>query len=81
MPNKGSTYFGYGLQTWLLPGSSRRFALLGIYGQAIFVDPDLKLVMVHLAVGKDASGDAGGTHLGAERDALWRGIVAHYGHW
>lgn len=81
MSNKGSTYFGYGLQTWLLPGSSRRFALLGIYGQAIFVDPDLKLVMVHLAVGKDASGDAGGTHLGAERDALWRGVVAHYGHW
>ncbi|QDM21668.1 hypothetical protein FNL55_11760 [Tardiphaga sp. vice352] len=25
------------------------------------------------------SGDASGTHLGAERDALFRGIVAHYG--
>lgn len=81
MPNKGSTYMGYGLQTWLLPGNSRRFVLLGIYGQAIFVDPALKLVIVHLAVGKDASGDAGGTRMGAERDALWRGIVARYGNW
>ena len=81
MTHKGSTYFGYGLQTWLMPGQHRRFALLGIYGQAIFVDPDLKLVMVHMAVGKDASGDASGTHMGAERDAMWRGIVARYGNW
>lgn len=81
MQNRGSTYLGYGLQTWLLPGSQRRFALLGIYGQAIYVDPAQKLVMVHLAVGKDASGDASGTRMGAERDALWRGIVARYGNW
>lgn len=44
-------------------------------------DPALKLVVVHTAVGKDASGDASGTHLGAERDALLRGIVARYGNW
>jgi CubicO group peptidase (beta-lactamase class C family) len=81
MHYKGSSYLGYGLQTWLMPGSHRRFELLGVYGQAIFVDPELKLVLVHLAVGKDASGDASGNHLGAERDALWRGIVAHYGAW
>ena len=81
MLNKGSTYMGYGLQTWLLPGSHRRFILLGIYGQAIFVDPELKLVIVHMAVAKDASGDASGTHMGAERGALWRGIVAAYGNW
>lgn len=81
MQNKGSTYSGYGLQTWLLPGTHRRFALLGIYGQAIMVDPDLKLVVVHMAVAKDASGDASGTHMGAERDAMWRGIVARYGNW
>jgi CubicO group peptidase (beta-lactamase class C family) len=77
----GSSYFGYGWQTWLLPGSHRRFMLLGIHGQAIFVDPPLKLVVVHTAVGKDASGDASGNHLGAERDALLRGIVAAYGNW
>jgi CubicO group peptidase (beta-lactamase class C family) len=77
----GSSYFGYGWQTWLLPGSHRRFMLLGIHGQAIFVDPPLKLVVVHTAVGKDAAGDASGNHLGAERDALLRGIVAAYGNW
>jgi CubicO group peptidase (beta-lactamase class C family) len=81
MQNKGSTYSGYGLQTWLLPGTHRRFALFGIYGQAIMVDPDLKLVVVHMAVAKDASGDASGAHMGAERDAMWRGIVARYGNW
>jgi CubicO group peptidase (beta-lactamase class C family) len=81
MDHHGSTYHGYGLQTWLLPGSHRRFALQGIHGQAIFVDPELDLVVVHTAVGKDAAGDASGNHLGAERDALLRGIVARYGNW
>lgn len=81
MLSKGSTYLGYGLQTWLLPGSHRRFVLMGIYGQSIFVDPELKLVIVHMAVAKDASGDASGAHMGAERNALWRGIVAAYGNW
>lgn len=81
MSYHGSKYSGYGLQTWILPGSRRRFALLGVYGQAIFVDPALRLVVVHTAVGKDASGDASGAHLGAERDALLRGIVATYGKW
>lgn len=81
MQNKGSTYYGYGYQVWLLPGTQRRFALLGIHGQIIMVDPGLKLVVVHTAVGKDASGDASGDHLGAERDALLRGIVARYGAW
>ncbi|MGO4157435.1 serine hydrolase domain-containing protein [Cupriavidus sp. YAF13] len=81
MQYHGSTYYGYGLQTWILPGSHRRFALLGVYGQAIFVDPALNLVVVHTAVGKDAAGDASGAHLGAERDALLRGIVSAYGDW
>ena len=81
MLNKGSAYAGYGLQTWLLPGTHRRFVLLGIYGQAIMVDPELKLVVVHMAVGKDASGDASGSRMGAERNALWHGIVATYGNW
>ena len=81
MDSHGSNYFGYGYQVWLMPGSHRRFVLLGVYGQAIYVDPAAKLVMVHLAVGADARGDASGAHLAQERDALWRGIVAHYGAW
>lgn len=81
MDSHGSTYFGYGYQVWLMPGAHRRFVLLGIYGQAIYVDPAEKLVMVHLAVGADAAGDASGAHLARERDALWRGVVARYGAW
>ncbi|WP_343722478.1 serine hydrolase, partial [Herbaspirillum seropedicae] len=81
LDSHGRTYFGYGYQVWIMPGSHRRFALLGIYGQAVFVDPELKLVMVHTGVGRDAAGDASGTHFGQERDALWRGVVAAYGSW
>jgi CubicO group peptidase (beta-lactamase class C family) len=49
-PKVATRYFGYGYQTWLLPGEQRRFALLGIRGQIILVDPASKLVMVHTAV-------------------------------
>jgi hypothetical protein len=38
-PGVATPYFGYGYQTWLFPGQARRFALLGIRGQIIFVDP------------------------------------------
>jgi CubicO group peptidase (beta-lactamase class C family) len=81
MLNHGAIGPGYGLQIWLTPGSSRRFSFEGIHGQGILVDPALNLVMVHTAVGKDARGDASGNHLGAERAALWRGIVNYYGKW
>ena len=45
-PFNATPYFGYGYQFWLFPGDKRRFALLGVYGQSIFVDPELKLVLV-----------------------------------
>ena len=46
---------GYGYQTWLIShpdrgGDRGRFALLGVRGQAVFVDPQTKLVVVHTAV-------------------------------
>lgn len=77
----GSTFSGYGFQVWLWPGHHRRFALLGIHGQAIIVDPDLRLVLVQTAVGKDAAGDASGAHMGAERAALFRSLVGRFGDW
>jgi CubicO group peptidase (beta-lactamase class C family) len=49
-PKAATPYFGYGYQVWILPGEQRRFALLGIRGQIILVDPTSKLVMVHAAV-------------------------------
>ncbi len=78
-PRKATPYFGYGYQFWLFPGEKRRFALLGVYGQSIFVDPELKLVMVITAAAKNAS--VGKESFGRERDALWRGAVAKYGSW
>lgn len=73
-PDERTGRFGYGHQTWLMPGPRRQFVLLGIHGQAIFVDPGLKLAMVHLA----ANGSAATTRttLPRERLALWRGVVA-----
>jgi len=44
--------FGYGYQTWLLPGPRRMFILWGAYGQRIFVDPQSRLVMVITSVHK-----------------------------
>jgi len=49
-PGAATRFYGYGFQVWLLPGPKRRFVLLGIRGQMIFVDPGSKLVMVHTAV-------------------------------
>jgi CubicO group peptidase (beta-lactamase class C family) len=67
--------FGYGYQFWTFPRARRRFALLGVRGQSIFVDPDLKLVLVQTAVWKSA----GDRQARAELLALWRGIVEQYG--
>lgn len=78
-PRKATSYFGYGYQFWLFPGEKRRFALLGVYGQSIFVDPELKLALVITAAAKNAS--VGNESLGRERDALWRGVINKYGSW
>jgi CubicO group peptidase (beta-lactamase class C family) len=78
-PRKATPYFGYGYQFWLFPGEKRRFALLGVYGQSVFVDPELKLVMVITAAAKNAS--VGKEPLARERDALWRGVVGIFGSW
>lgn len=78
-PLKATPYFGYGYQFWLFPGEKRRFALLGVYGQSIFVDPELKLVLVITAAARNAS--VGKEPFARERNALWRGIVGRYGTW
>ena len=78
-PRKATPYYGYGYQVWTFPGAKRRFALLGVYGQSIFVDPEQKLVMVHLAA--NATARAGQTSMAREMGALWNGIVTHRGRW
>ena len=78
-PRRATPYFGYGYQFWTFPGEKRRFALLGVYGQSIFVDPELKLVMVITAVAKNAS--VGKESFAVERNAVWRGLIGKYGSW
>src|SRR5688572_3621202 len=78
-PGQASPYFGYGYQFWTFPGEKRRFALLGVYGQSIFVDPALKLVMVVTAVTKSAQ--QAGQPFARERNAVWRALVSKYGAW
>jgi CubicO group peptidase (beta-lactamase class C family) len=74
-PGTATPYFGYGYQVWLLPGEQRRFALLGIRGQIILVDPASKLVMVHTAVRKKPSEPDSY----AEIITLWLHVVAQLG--
>jgi CubicO group peptidase (beta-lactamase class C family) len=72
-PYAATRFFGYGYQTWIFPGPRRMFALLGSHGQAIYVDPSRRLVMVHTAVSRQAA------DLNAEAVALWRGAVDELG--
>ena len=67
-----NSLFGYGYQTWIVPGPERQFVLRGLRGQAVFVDPQAKLVMVHTAA-RDV-GDPG-----RELLALWFGVVKSLG--
>jgi len=59
-------WYGYGFQTWIFPQNDGTYALLGVRGQAIYVDPAQNLVMVHTAVRPSAL-DPGV----AETVALW----------
>ncbi len=74
-PGKAS-YLGYGYQFWLYPGKRRRFVMLGVFGQSIFVDPEIRLVIVQAAANRTA--EAGDSSLGRERESFWRGILRYY---
>jgi CubicO group peptidase (beta-lactamase class C family) len=72
-PYAATRYFGYGYQTWIFPGDRRMFALRGVHGQAIYVDPSSRLVLVHTAVRKAP------TDSNAETVALWQALVKTLG--
>lgn len=67
-PGVATQYLGYGYQTWIWPGERRTFALLGVRGQTILVDPATRTVLVQTAVRKDPRG--GPSELGA----LWQAV-------
>jgi CubicO group peptidase (beta-lactamase class C family) len=70
---------GYGFHFWTMRGDRRRFLMRGVYGQAIYVDPELHLALVHTAVAKTAS--ISDQTMGAELGALWLGLVSTFGRW
>jgi CubicO group peptidase (beta-lactamase class C family) len=74
-PGIATGFFGYGYQTWIFPGERRMFALLGVHGQSIFVDPQSRLVMVNTAVRKQQAAGPGPR----ESTALWAAAVRELG--
>lgn len=78
VPLKATPYFGYGYQFWLHPLRERSFALLGVHGQAMFVQPASGIVMVQTAVYASASG-AQDPQPWDERNAFWMGVLQSLG--
>ncbi len=77
-PRKATSYFGYGYQFWLMPFKERTFAMQGIHGQTVYVQPATGLVMVLTSVWEAASGRQDLLPY-QERDALWRGVLKSLG--
>ena len=77
-PRKATPYFGYGYQFWLMPLKERTFAMQGIHGQTLYVQPATGLVMVLTSVWESASGRQNAQPY-EERDALWRGVLHSLG--
>ncbi len=77
-PLRATPYFGYGYQFWLHPLRERSFAMQGVYGQAVFVQPASGIVMVQTAVYASASG-AQDPEPYAERAAFWLGVLQSLG--
>ena len=72
---RGKRLLGYGYKVWTIQGARRQFALLGVHGQVILVDPASKLVLVHTAVRPQAKGDP----MADELMSLWNALVAREG--
>ena len=77
-PRKATPYFGYGFQFWLMPMKERTFAMQGIHGQTVYVQPATGIVMVLTSVWESASGKQDPQPY-EERDALWRGVLRSLG--
>jgi len=67
-PGKATRSLGYGYLLWVLPGTRRQFALLGLNGQRICIDSASRLVMVHTAL-EDSS----------EVWSMWSALVEQLG--
>ncbi len=74
-PTIATPFFGYGYQFWLLPFAERTFAMIGIYGQFILVQPASGIVIAQTAANRSPTDPA----YAAERYAFWRGVLQSLG--
>lgn len=73
-PQRGlSTQYGY--QIWLSHDTPRHYALRGVLGQAVLIDPVTRFVLVQTAVNLQPN-DPGAA---AELTALWQALLAQHG--
>lgn len=77
-PGRATPYLGYGYQFWLLPLAQRSFAMQGVYGQALYVQPASGIVMVVTSAWQHPSGQQDPVP-GQERHALWLGVLHSLG--
>jgi CubicO group peptidase (beta-lactamase class C family) len=71
-PEAAGPSIGYGYQVWLLPTKRRTFALRGLRGQFILVDPEARLVLVQTALASTGSGREVVAH--EELFAMWAAL-------
>lgn len=74
-PKAATNYFGYGYQVWLFPMKKRTFAMQGIYGQTIYVQPESGIVMVQTSAYDNASGDS----MNRQKIDFWKTILNQLG--
>ncbi len=77
-PRSATPGMGYGYQTWIAPFKERTFALQGIHGQHIMVQPKSGIVMVQTSVNEQPSGRQDPRPY-QMRDALWLGVLKSLG--
>ncbi|NBW00650.1 MAG: class C beta-lactamase-related serine hydrolase [Betaproteobacteria bacterium] len=77
-PRAATPFYGYGYQTWIFPMKERTFALQGIHGQVIYIQPATKIVMVQTAVFDRAGGSQDPAAWRRNVD-LWYGVLRSLG--
>jgi CubicO group peptidase (beta-lactamase class C family) len=77
-PRVASPYFGYGYQVWLQPNKTRTFALQGIHGQSMLVQPSSQIVIVQTSVNSKPSGQQD-LRPYQIRNAFWTGVLKSLG--
>ena len=77
-PRVATPYFGYGYQVWLQPNKTRTFALQGIHGQSMLIQPANQIVIVQTSVNSKPSGQQD-LQPYRYRAAFWAGVLKSLG--